>query len=68
MRAEERRRIATAAARSQIRRLNIEPSLENAEGVLDEMARTEPDLVASQWWLTASENQYRLFHQEWRRT
>lgn len=63
----EKRKIALGAARSQIRKLGIDFTLNNAEVVLDEMARTKPSLIASQWWLTASDYQYKLFRREWNR-
>lgn len=65
MNAQEKREIAIRAARSQLRKLGSEFTLANAELVLDEMARSEPDLIASQWWLNASDAQHRLFKKEW---
>jgi len=67
MNAQEKRQIAAGAARSEMRRKNIALTLDNAKAVLDDLARTEPELIASQWWLDASDNQYRLFCQEWQR-
>ena len=66
MNAKEKRQIAAGAARTELRRLGSKMTIQNAEIVLDEMARREPNLVASQWWTNASDNQYKLWKREWR--
>lgn len=35
--------------------------------VLDDLARREPELIVSQWYSDASENQIRLLKREWNR-
>jgi len=66
MDAQQRRETAIRAARAQLRSNGQPMTLENAERVLDDMARTQPQLVAAQWWQTASDNQIKLFRREWR--
>ena len=68
MKFSEQRAIAAGAARSIIRAKSLDNTLENAECVLDELARVEPEKIAAQWWLNASENQVNLFRSEWRRS
>jgi len=65
MTAKEKREIAAGAARAQLRKMNLPITLDGAERVLDEMARSQPNLIASQWWLCASDHQYKLFRREW---
>lgn len=66
MNAQEKREIAAGAARSQLRKMNSPLLLDSAKCVLDEMAKSNPDLIAAQWWLNASENQYKIFCREWK--
>ena len=66
MNEQRRRETAIRAARAQLRSNGQPMTLENAERVLDDMARTQPQLVAAQWWQTASDNQIKLFRREWR--
>ena len=67
MNLKEKRETAIGAARHQLRILDCDFTIANAEEVLDEMAFVNPNLVASQWWLTASDNQWKLFCREWKR-
>jgi hypothetical protein len=56
--------------RSDLRGHNICPlqvSAENALDVLDDLGRSIPGLIASQWYAKATENQIRLFKREWNR-
>ena len=46
-------------------RIDAETSADEALDVLDDLARTEPELVASQWYLHASNSQLILFAREW---
>ena len=67
MKKSEMRKITAQAARSELRHNRLAPTLENAELVIDDLARREPDLIASIWWKGASDNQITLFRREWRR-
>ena len=69
MRKQEMRKIALGAVRSQARRQGQNPasmSAADALAVLDDMYRMDPALIASMWYGEASENQLKLFEQEWR--
>lgn len=62
------RRVAIGAVSSELIRTARWPwELDGASArvVLDDLARTEPDLIASQWYSTASEHQLTLFEREW---
>lgn len=66
MKQSEMRKVAAQAARSELRKRELEPTLGSAEHILDDLARSEPDLIASMWWKGASDNQIKLFRREWR--
>ncbi len=60
----ELRNIALGAARAQMRRMGIDPiggAGDDALAVLDDLARTEPTLLASQWYISASDAEIRRF-------
>jgi len=62
--------MAIGAARSEIRKHGDNPKdygAGHALAVLDDIARAEPDLCASLWYLEASDNQIALFRREWKR-
>lgn len=64
----EMRGIARGAARAYLRDMGIDPddaTAEDALRALDDLARTEPELVASRWYNDATERQYKLFVREW---
>jgi hypothetical protein len=62
----EQREIAISAARYQLTKNgNFPDSAQVALVVLDELLTTDKDLVASIWYENASDNQIRLFKQEW---
>lgn len=66
----ERRDIAIGATRAQMRNNGLttkDMTLDRAERTLDELTRANPNLVASHFWLEASDNQYKLFCREWKR-
>ena len=71
MNMQEKRAVALGAARSQLRRMGVtlEKSVpfDDVLRVLDDLNRTEPELVASQWYAKASDNQIKLLRREWRR-
>jgi len=71
MNMKEKRAIALGAARSQLRRMGVpidqSVPFDDALAVLDDLHRSEPDLIASQWYAQASENQIKLLRREWRR-
>lgn len=65
---KQARRIAIGAARSEIRRMGLQPQFytpKQALEVLDDLLRKEPDLVASQWYATATDHQIDRFWKEW---
>lgn len=68
MKLQEQRQIALGAVRSQLRTWDLDPLTESAQDALktlDDIARTEPKLIASIWYLQASDNQIALFIKEW---
>src|SRR2546422_10942781 len=71
MNMKEKRAIALGAARSQLRRLGTpldhSVAFQSVLEVLDDLHRSEPDLIASQWYANASDNQIKLFRREWRK-
>src|SRR2546423_6735252 len=71
MNMQEKRRIALGAARSQLRHLGISLDrclpFDDALAVLDELHRSEPDLIASQWYASASDHQIHLLRRERRK-
>ncbi len=71
MNMKEKRAIALGAAKSQLRRIGVtfETSVPftDALAVLDDLHRSEPDLIASQWYATASDNQIKLLRRDWKR-
>ena len=66
------RRTAPGAVRSEMRSTGytnseiIATSAQDALKVLDDIARTDSQLIASEWFINASDNQIKLFSQEWR--
>lgn len=65
----ERRNITLGAVRSYIRENGANPvdmSAEEAWQYLDNLAREEPLLIASKFYLECSENQWKLFRREWK--
>lgn len=70
MNQKEKRKIALEAARSQFRRIGIQPKIQTASqalALLDDLLRSEPDLIASRWYDTASDHQKELFEREWQK-
>jgi hypothetical protein len=66
----EKRKVAHEALRSQLRRSGLAPervSAEDALIVLDDLAYAELDLIASRWYVSASQEQLALFCDEWER-
>jgi hypothetical protein len=64
------RSIAMSAARSKLREQGIDPlavDVEDALEVLDDLSRLDAELVASIWYMGASDNQVVLFKREWRK-
>ena len=64
----EKRQTAIGATRSQMRTMGINPKSENSQEaltVLDDNARSEPNLIASEWYIEASDNQIRLYKKDW---
>ena len=63
------REIAISTARSYLREQGIDPltcESEDALIALDDLSRIESDKVGCQWYLSASDNQIKLFRREWR--
>jgi hypothetical protein len=68
MKQADKRKIALGAVRSEFRRQGRQPQFQlatSALAVLDDLLRSEPDLIASQWYDKASEAQIKLFSKEW---
>jgi hypothetical protein len=66
----QQRVVALSIARYQLRQLHVnllEASAQDAHDVLDDYARRYPELVVSQWYRTASENELSSFYRDWRR-
>jgi hypothetical protein len=67
----EQRRIALGAARSQLRHMGVvidtSLSFQNVLAVLDDLHRSEPDLIASHWYAQATDYQMKLLRQEWKK-
>jgi hypothetical protein len=67
---EEARSIAIGATRARMRGLKLTPENESANDalvVLDEIATTNPRMVAAAWYLSASSRQITLFKREWKK-
>lgn len=64
----EERAIALSAVRGTARHRQIDPltlTVDDAQAILDDLHRVEPELIACQRYSTMSDRQYRLFCQEW---
>lgn len=65
----DKREIAMGAVIANLRNRHFTPeeiSDEDALRVLDEIARREPQLIASQWYKTAPDSHLDIFCREWR--
>ncbi len=64
---QEQRRLALGAVRSEARKHLNPTSLTAIEAlaVLDDLGRSEPALIASQWYRDASDAQIKAFKKEW---
>src|SRR5947209_4170827 len=71
MNLQEKRRIALGAARSKLRHMGFSfespVPFDDALRALDDLHRSEPDLLASQWYANASEYQMTLLRRDWKR-
>lgn len=71
MNMQEQRRLALGAARSQLRHIGISLDssvpFDDVLKVLDDLHRAEPDLIASQWYIHASDHQITLLRRDWKR-
>ncbi len=68
MNQSEQRSLALSAVRAELRRMGVPPETVHAlhaHQVLDDLARSKPDLIASQWYASFGESQIVLFYQEW---
>lgn len=68
MKLEEMRRIAMGAVRSQLRQNGKDPRMAtNAEidDTLDFIARSDPSLIAAQWYNKATSNQWKRWRGDW---
>ena len=66
----EKRQVAIGAARSEARAKGFDPktlSANSALDMLDDIARVEPKLIASIWYINATDNQFNLFSREWKK-
>ena len=60
--------LAVGAVRSQLRSLGIDPetvSPADAHAVLDDLSRSEPDLLVCQWYRAANDRQLSRFYEMW---
>ncbi len=68
---QEKRSIALGAVGSQLRHLGTIPDrsvpFDDVLKVLDDLHRSEPDLIASEWYAHASEYQITLLRRDWKR-
>jgi hypothetical protein len=68
---QEKRSIALGAAKSQLRRMGVSIDrsvpFDDVLAVLDDLHRTEPDLIASQWYVHAPDRQIALLRRDWKR-
>lgn len=65
---KERRQIALGAVRATLRKQGRDPRNESAataHEVLDEIAAQDRSLVASDWYLNATQQQLNLFYNDW---
>jgi len=65
---EQAREVALRTVLSILRENGQDPTQVTADDallVLDDLCRSEPQLVASYWYGKASERQFRLFGKEW---
>lgn len=66
MNQKQMREVAIRTARSEARRQGYHSiSAKSALFILDDISREEPDLIASKWYINASDNQIKLFNREW---
>lgn len=64
MKLAEKRQIAIGAAKSKLRQNNWTITFENCLEVLNELYYVNPNLIASQWYVNASDNQFNLMERE----
>ena len=60
--------LAVGAVRSQLRSMGVDPetvSPADAHAVLDDLSRSEPDLLVCQWYQAANDRQLSRFYEEW---
>jgi hypothetical protein len=66
----EQRRMALGAVRVQLRRMGVSvdanTSFRDVLAVLDDLYRAEPELIASQWYASATDHQITLLRREWK--
>jgi hypothetical protein len=66
----EQRRVALGAVRAQLRRIgvSVDPFVpfKDVLAVLDDLYRTEPELIVSQWYANATDHQIALLRREWK--
>jgi hypothetical protein len=65
---DEQRAIALGAMRAACRKHGLDyrkVPIKQAYGFLDDLAYSQPDLVASKWYLNATDAQYKKLVREW---
>ena len=70
MRRSEQRKIALGVVRSIARENHYDMLMmtgDVAHAILDDFARTHPQMWASEWYYTATDNELRLFYRDWSR-
>jgi hypothetical protein len=66
----QQRAVALSRVRYQLLQHHLNPleaSARDAHEVLDDYARRFPELVGSQWYHSASQNELNSFYRDWRR-
>lgn len=63
----EQRSIALGAAIYEIRKNDLGKSVGSALAVLDDLSRTNSELIASVWYTNASDRQIKLFEAEFKK-
>jgi len=71
MNMDEQRSIVLSAARSYLRHMGViinqGVTFDTVLGVLNDLYLSEPDLIASQWYITASDYQITQLRRDWKR-
>lgn len=64
----QQRAVALGSARYYLRQMQVNPlevSAQEAHAALDDYAQLYPAMVGSQWYASVTEQEMKLFYQEW---